>query len=92
MSYDSFNKKSNNAQGGQSRVSSASVNLDSNSAAAARTVQNGAHSQPLQGTCSFFPPFFSKWLIRESCYLLSVLEVFEYFEFRVCEKCYIFLC
>ncbi|XP_059633797.1 eukaryotic translation initiation factor 4G-like [Cornus florida] len=38
-------KKPNNAQGGQSRVSAASVNSDSNTASAARTVQNGAHLQ-----------------------------------------------
>lgn len=39
-------KKSNNAQGGQSRVSSVGVNPDPNYASAARTTQNGAHSQP----------------------------------------------
>ncbi|OMO69693.1 MIF4G-like, type 3 [Corchorus capsularis] len=44
-------KKSNNAQGGQSRVNSPAVNSsDSSNASAARNIQNGAHVQPqLQG-------------------------------------------
>ena len=41
----SFNK-SNNAQGGQSRVTSASLKSDSNDASAARTLHNGSHLQP----------------------------------------------
>ncbi|XVF22872.1 hypothetical protein REPUB_Repub12eG0208700 [Reevesia pubescens] len=45
-------KKSNNAQGGQSRVSSPAVNSsESSNASAARNIQNGAHLQPqLQGS------------------------------------------
>ncbi|XP_059651673.1 eukaryotic translation initiation factor 4G-like isoform X2 [Cornus florida] len=39
-------KKSNNAHGGQSRVSNVSLNSDSNNASAARTVQNGANLRP----------------------------------------------
>ncbi|XWS35564.1 hypothetical protein CRYUN_Cryun20dG0008000 [Craigia yunnanensis] len=44
-------KKSNNAQGGQSRVNSPAVNSsESSNASAARNIQNGAHVQPqLQG-------------------------------------------
>ncbi|KAJ1439577.1 MIF4G-like, type 3 [Sesbania bispinosa] len=43
----SFNKKSNNAQGGQSRVNPSPVNsTESNSASAARTIHNGTHVQP----------------------------------------------
>ncbi|KAL6964926.1 hypothetical protein U1Q18_035981 [Sarracenia purpurea var. burkii] len=43
-------KKSNNAQRGQSKVSGVSVNSDSNNASAARTLQNGSHSQsPVHG-------------------------------------------
>ncbi|MED6209293.1 hypothetical protein PIB30_053252 [Stylosanthes scabra] len=41
----SFNKKSNNAQGGQSRVTPAPV-TESNSTYATRTVPNGSHVQP----------------------------------------------
>lgn len=60
-------KKSNNAQGVQSRVSSGSVSSDSNNnaaaaAASASGVQNGAHAQPpppLHGTCSFFCGFIN---------------------------------
>ncbi|PSR86071.1 KAT8 regulatory NSL complex subunit like [Actinidia chinensis var. chinensis] len=39
-------KKSNNSQGGQSRVTSASLKSDSNDASAARTLQNDSHLQP----------------------------------------------
>ncbi|KAK7277204.1 hypothetical protein RIF29_18355 [Crotalaria pallida] len=43
----SFNKKSNNAQGGQSRVNTAPVNsTEANTAPAAPTIQNGTHGQP----------------------------------------------
>ncbi|XP_019412715.1 PREDICTED: eukaryotic translation initiation factor 4G-like isoform X2 [Lupinus angustifolius] len=43
----SFNKKPNNAQGGQSRVNSTPVNsTEANSAPTAATVQNGTHVQP----------------------------------------------
>ncbi|XP_057510519.1 eukaryotic translation initiation factor 4G-like [Actinidia eriantha] len=41
----SFNK-SNNAQGGQSRVTSVSLKSDSNDASAAQTLHNGSHLQP----------------------------------------------
>ncbi|XAR63295.1 hypothetical protein NMG60_11023182 [Bertholletia excelsa] len=45
-------RKSNNAQGGQSRLSSVNANFDSTNASAARTQQNGSHLQtaPLHGT------------------------------------------
>ncbi|XP_052211313.1 eukaryotic translation initiation factor 4G-like isoform X2 [Diospyros lotus] len=39
-------KKSNNAQGGQSRVGAVSGNLDAHNASAARTLQNGSQLQP----------------------------------------------
>ncbi|CAL0329515.1 unnamed protein product [Lupinus luteus] len=43
----SFNKKPNNAQGGQSRVNSTPVNsTEANSAPTAQTIQNGTHVQP----------------------------------------------
>ncbi|KAF1888518.1 hypothetical protein Lal_00011291 [Lupinus albus] len=43
----SFNKKPNNAQGGQSRVNSTPVNsAEANSAPTAQTMQNGTHVQP----------------------------------------------
>ncbi|KAK7277206.1 hypothetical protein RIF29_18357 [Crotalaria pallida] len=49
LSSRSFNKKSNNAQGGQSRVNTAPVNsTEGNTAPAARTIQNGAHVQQPQ--------------------------------------------
>ncbi|RDX85233.1 Eukaryotic translation initiation factor 4G, partial [Mucuna pruriens] len=43
----SFNKKSNNAQGGQSRVNPSPGNsTESNNASAAQTINNGTHVQP----------------------------------------------
>lgn len=46
VACSSFNKKSNNAQGGQSRVNPSPVNsTESNSASAARTIHNGTHVQ-----------------------------------------------
>ena len=43
----SFNKKSNNAQGGQCRVNPTPVNsTESNTAYATRTIPNGSHVQP----------------------------------------------
>ena len=43
----SFNKKSNNAQGGQCRVNPIPVNsTESNSVYATRTIPNGSHVQP----------------------------------------------
>ncbi|KAF7137278.1 hypothetical protein RHSIM_Rhsim07G0038700 [Rhododendron simsii] len=46
-------KKHNNAQGGQSRVSSVGVNPDSSYASAARTLQNCTHLQPSAQVFSF---------------------------------------
>ncbi|GFZ00726.1 eukaryotic translation initiation factor 4G [Actinidia rufa] len=43
-------KKSNNAQGGQSRVTIASLKSDSDDASASRTLQNGAADSPVTGT------------------------------------------
>ena len=63
LGFVSF-KKSNNAQGGQSRVTSASLKSDSNDASAARTLQNGSHLQPpvhgmhLRLTFPFYNFFF----------------------------------
>ncbi|XP_052194181.1 eukaryotic translation initiation factor 4G-like isoform X2 [Diospyros lotus] len=45
-SLSSNRRRSNNAQGGQSRVSGAGLNSNSNSAYAARALQNGSHLQP----------------------------------------------
>ncbi|RZC02526.1 eukaryotic translation initiation factor 4G-like isoform X1 [Glycine soja] len=42
----SFNKKSNNAQGGQSRVNPPGHSTEFNSASTARTINNGTHVQP----------------------------------------------
>ncbi|XP_058743350.1 eukaryotic translation initiation factor 4G-like isoform X2 [Vicia villosa] len=55
----SFNKKSNNAQGGQYRVNPSQVNsTESNNASAARTVPNGTHVPPqLHGDPSKAFPF-----------------------------------
>ncbi|GFY90375.1 eukaryotic translation initiation factor 4G [Actinidia rufa] len=39
-------KKSNNVQGGQTRVTSASLKSDSNDTSVAQTLQNGSHLQP----------------------------------------------
>ncbi|KAL4383131.1 hypothetical protein GQ457_15G026790 [Hibiscus cannabinus] len=49
-------KKSNNAQGGQSRVNSPAVNsTESNNASATRNIQNGAHAQPQLKGASVMP-------------------------------------